>query len=318
MSSPLVAIVTPTYNGARYLEEAMESVQQLTYDNVVHVVLDNASTDETPAIIDKFRNRRVPVIVYRNDEVLPQRLNWNKALSLAPKEAKWVRLFADDDTVSPDSITDMVRVGESDPKIDAVGGLHHCAGEIQDFFWPKDRQVFDGHEAIRMTLMRQGVIMPIQMLWRKSAVDARDPMFQDDLDNAWDFDGVLGLLTKGKLGFTHTCVGFTRVHDHTLTYALVGLRSWTRDALDVIRKYGPDVFGDQYEAELLRFRRYYVRRMLLWRWRDGTAANLNIHKAALERAGWTFGPGLVTDAMFGWGLQKLGLYRNWRGYPGWQ
>ena len=40
---PTVAVVTPVYNGAKFLREAMLSVQAQTYPNLVHFVLDNAS-----------------------------------------------------------------------------------------------------------------------------------------------------------------------------------------------------------------------------------------------------------------------------------
>ena len=65
-TAPLVAIVTPVYNGEQYLAEAMESVQAQTYPNLVHVILDNASTDRTAEIIESFRGRKVPLLVGRN------------------------------------------------------------------------------------------------------------------------------------------------------------------------------------------------------------------------------------------------------------
>ena len=46
----LVAVLTPVYNGARFLRETMECVQASDYTNMVHVILDNASTDATPEI----------------------------------------------------------------------------------------------------------------------------------------------------------------------------------------------------------------------------------------------------------------------------
>src|ERR1700731_169502 len=49
---PLVAITTPVYNGERYLGETMACVQAQTYPNLVHLVVDNASTDRSAEIID--------------------------------------------------------------------------------------------------------------------------------------------------------------------------------------------------------------------------------------------------------------------------
>ena len=315
--APLVVVVTPTYNGARYLRETMDSVQAQTWPNLIHLVLDNASTDGTAALLAEYAGARVPVQVIRNAQTLPQKANWNAAFRHVPASARYVRLLCDDDTITPDSIERMARLAETDPEITVVGGLHDCAGAVQDFRWPADRQVFGGAEAVRMALLGEGKLMPVQMLWRKSAVDARTPLFDDYMKTGWDMDAAYAMIAGGKYGFVHACVGFTRVHAGTVTAQLVNKspRVWTRDALDLLRKYGPLAFGPAYPRELRRFRRYYVRRMLLWK-RQGDG--LDIHLDALKRAGWRWSPLLVADAMLAWALQRLGLQRNWPGYPGWQ
>ncbi len=51
-SQPPVAVVTPVLNGEEFLAETMDSVQAQTYPNLVHIVLDNASTDATAQIVE--------------------------------------------------------------------------------------------------------------------------------------------------------------------------------------------------------------------------------------------------------------------------
>ena len=65
-TAPLFVVVTPVYNGAKFIAEAMDAVQAQTYPNVLHIVLDNASTDATPDILKRYSNARVPVVVERN------------------------------------------------------------------------------------------------------------------------------------------------------------------------------------------------------------------------------------------------------------
>ena len=64
--APLVAVVTPVYNGGRYLAETLASVQAQTYPRLIHVVLDNASTDATPELIEQAHGGRVPILARRN------------------------------------------------------------------------------------------------------------------------------------------------------------------------------------------------------------------------------------------------------------
>jgi len=56
MSSPDVSIVTAAYNAAEYVERALESVRRQTIDEsrIEHVVVDDASTDETAALVEAF------------------------------------------------------------------------------------------------------------------------------------------------------------------------------------------------------------------------------------------------------------------------
>jgi glycosyltransferase involved in cell wall biosynthesis len=317
---PLVAILTPVYNGAAYLAETMESVQQQTWPNLVHVLVDNASTDETAAIIDRYRNGRVPLLVFRNEATVPPMENWNLAIGKAPSEAKYIRLLCADDTYYPTSTEEMVKLAETDPEIGIVGCLHYCDGGVADFGWPKSQTVFDGEDALRKFLLAQGVLMPVQMMMRKSVVDRRQPLYQPPLRGGFDMEAMLHLLTMSKFGFVHENLGFTRVHEQAISTVQFGpaTRSHTRDALRYLIAVGEKAFGADYGRQLMRFRRYYVRRILLWRVKGSSNSDLSLHFAALQSAGWKWGPALLADAIVDWVLYRLGLRQTWSGYPGWQ
>ena len=53
---PLVTIITVTKNNGRLLARCIQSVRDQTYSNIEYIVIDGASTDSTPSVIEKYRS----------------------------------------------------------------------------------------------------------------------------------------------------------------------------------------------------------------------------------------------------------------------
>ena len=54
MENPIVSVLTPSYNSEKYIQEAILSVQNQTYQTWEMIIVDDASTDKTVAIIEKI------------------------------------------------------------------------------------------------------------------------------------------------------------------------------------------------------------------------------------------------------------------------
>ncbi len=54
---PLVSVITPVRNGARFLTEAVESVERQGYEPLEIIVVDDGSTDDTPRVIAELGDR---------------------------------------------------------------------------------------------------------------------------------------------------------------------------------------------------------------------------------------------------------------------
>lgn len=290
---PLVVVVTPVYNGGRFLAETIACVQAQTYSNLVHVVLDNGSTDATADIIRDSQGGRVPVAAYRNASVLRQVDNWNAAVALTPPEARYFRLLCADDLMAPSAIEQMVALAETDPSIGLVGSLQGVGGtaaspaRIDGGGLPDEMQVFDGRWLVKTYLMRlHGALSPTHMLIRRRYLDEESQFYAAD-QLSFDVEVCLRLLQRCKYGFIHDVIGWTRVHDESVTATLAARdQTYIAEWLEWINRHGARIMTP---LELERCRRahlrHYFRRLLLWRFRDRNQALLQNHLAMLERQG---------------------------------
>lgn len=97
--NPLVSIVVITYNSAKFVLETLESAKAQTYQNIELIVSDDASTDNTVEICQKWIGennerfvRNEVITVERNTGVAP---NCNRGVKAS--QGHWVKLIAGDD-----------------------------------------------------------------------------------------------------------------------------------------------------------------------------------------------------------------------------
>jgi glycosyltransferase involved in cell wall biosynthesis len=95
MNHPKVSVMIPTFNRARFLPDAVESVLAQDYPNIEIVVSDNASADATEKVMQRYASNG-KVRYYRNDRNIGIGANWQKLL-YRYAGGKYGKLLADDD-----------------------------------------------------------------------------------------------------------------------------------------------------------------------------------------------------------------------------
>lgn len=112
---PSVSIGLPVYNGEKYINEAIESILNQTFEDFELVISDNASTDRTEEICKKFAAQDSRIRYYRNDENLGLARNHNLTFELSTgKYFKWMHY---DDLLAPDYLEKCVQVLNEFPSI---------------------------------------------------------------------------------------------------------------------------------------------------------------------------------------------------------
>src|SRR6187431_132670 len=69
MIRPLISIVLCTFNGARFLEEQIESILNQTYPNIELLISDDASIDDSIMILKKYEHHPLVKLFYNKQNV---------------------------------------------------------------------------------------------------------------------------------------------------------------------------------------------------------------------------------------------------------
>lgn len=92
---PEVSIIIPVYNTEKYIGKAIKSVLNQRYKDFELILVDDASTDNTFLICEKYANQDSRIRLYKNEKNLGMMPNWNHALNYITGEY-WAKLDADD------------------------------------------------------------------------------------------------------------------------------------------------------------------------------------------------------------------------------
>lgn len=114
-SAPALTIGLPVYNGARYLEKAVESIVGQSYADFELIISDNDSTDDTESIAREFVRRDPRVTYRRNPENVGLSANFNLVVPLA--RGRFFKWAAADDELRPTLVERCIEVLLADPGV---------------------------------------------------------------------------------------------------------------------------------------------------------------------------------------------------------
>lgn len=153
-----LSICLPVYNGADYLEQALQSIAAQSSRDFVVLASDNASRDRTAEILAHWSDR-LPMQVFTRTETLPMFDHFNSLLDRVQTEHFMV-LCHDDYFYSPEAVARAIETARAHPEVSAV----YC-----DLAYVSER----GKLLTRRRFRRSG-IMEAEAVGRESLRQARN------------------------------------------------------------------------------------------------------------------------------------------------
>lgn len=220
MNNPLVSIGVASYNNASYIKETLDSVVALTYPAVELIIIDDASRDDSVAVIEAWlaqhTNFTARLIIHPVNKGLCQVCN----RFLQEAQGKYVSLIGSDDIYLPDKLLIQVPLLEAAPsevglvfsdvsKIDSAGNIIvpsvYATGQIT----PSEGDVW-------IPMLRTNFIGAMTTLTRKSCFD-QVGLYDESLAYE-DWDMWLRIARKFSFIYHPGVTALYRIHGNSISF----------------------------------------------------------------------------------------------------
>jgi glycosyltransferase involved in cell wall biosynthesis len=291
---PKVAIVTPVYNGAAFIADAVASVLSQTYANWQYVIADNGSTDGTFEIARECAKRDSRIRAIRTLPHLPIMENWNRAHGLVAADAKYVKELHADDLLMPHCLAELVAVMERHPEAGMAGSYCLYDAAVSNVGAPLGNELISGAEVIRRTLTGEWWLFgsPSNVMLRAGVLRAMGPEIYDSRLRHADLDLWYRILERHDFGFVHQVLSCERTHDDSQTNTFTARYSTLAlEHFGFLRRYGPALLdAGTYARTHRRFRNDYRRRIARRMLGGGGRDYWTYHRRRLAAFGYDLRP----------------------------
>ncbi|RJS48569.1 MAG: hypothetical protein CIT03_07695 [Methanobacterium sp.] len=223
---PLCSVLLPSYNHEKYLEEAINSVINQTEEDWELIIIDDASQDNSPLILDKFQ-KDDRIHIKRHDKNRGIASTLNQALKCS--KGDFVAFIASDDVWHPRKLEEQLEIlKKDDEQIVWSEGL--ILNDKSEATGEKFTQIYKSSPEsgyIFPKLLQGNFIFGSSLILKKSLLDGLE--FDTQLRFLNDHKLYLDLAFKYKFYFIPEALAGYRIHGANTTFN--DLSTWYQDSM---------------------------------------------------------------------------------------
>lgn len=221
-TEPLVSVIVPNYNHAKYLGERLDSIKKQNYKNIEIILLDDGSTDKSVSILEDFtRNEPRARLIINESNSGSTFKQWKKGISEA--KGKYIWIAESDDSADTKLLEILVGLLESDPEImvatcqlrmmNPAGNLggtpDEWLGELDADRW-NHPFVNDGIDEIKNFLSKKNTILNASGVVFRNLQGVKS-LIDDSMRLCADWLFWVRMLSNGKIAYTSEVLNYWRL-----------------------------------------------------------------------------------------------------------
>lgn len=237
MNPPKISVCIPVYNGAEFLNIAVDSVLNQTEKDFEIIIVDNQSTDNTVELIKAYKDPRIKLFINeRNIGMIP---NWNKALSYASGD--YIKILPADDLLYSDCLKKQAEVLnlDTDKKVSLVCSSRHIINDAGKVLFTRKfsnrKQELTNYQAFNKVIRAGGNIVGEggAVMFRRDILEKTGP-FNSTIFYLLDLDQWFKILLHGNLFVLPDVLSAFRVSSNSASVQIADKQK--KDYFDFIEK----------------------------------------------------------------------------------
>ena len=260
-NSPLVSVVLPTYNCARFLPESVGAVLSQTYTHYEVIVVDDGSTDNTKDVLNPFM-QKIRYIKLEQNKGLPVARN----TGIQSARGKYVAFIDADDLWLPEKLQTDIEYFETHPEVSMVYSKHINIDEKGRVVNGSVKKQLPSGNVFTQLFSEQNFVIASSVVVRKNVFETTG-LFDEQLFNCQDWDLWLRIafhfqvagINKPLVKYRHNPHSLSKNRNNVLKYQKIVIDKIYNKFKDKENGINEKLYKKRLASHYAKVGRYYLR-----------------------------------------------------------